>query len=406
MRLLSGYRITPILVCIFSVIFLNTICVWSKPGDIIDYTHESTYTADEITKLSVPLFKGFDIPRAHYSVELYLIRYRSTDFNGTSTDITAQLFIPRFQKVVRRPVYVFGSGTTGIADKCAPSLEKPGSTFLGFGHYRTNMLAYAGQGYIVIFPDYLGFNDGSRPQRYFSKKAEGHVMLDAIRAVYNFFIQNTFNVNPSKHVFTAGYSQGGHAAMAAADLRSTYAPEIPVTGMIGYGTTNDVQTLMKEAPVYSPYILYSYAEMYGWDEIEPSLYLQERYASSLSDDVNRMCVDEAQRYYPNDGRKLYTEEFYQALYNGNLDAAFPALSLRLKENKTGLDSHGTPALIIQGLKDSVVTTASQTSYVKELRSVGSPVKYLTLEQVWHRHTRPAGFAWAIKWMEELSAGDG
>lgn len=70
------------------------------------------------------------------------------------------------------------------------------------------MLAYAGLGYIVIFPDYLGFNDSDRPQRYFSKLAEGHVMLDAVRAVFRFFESPGHAVRPSPAVFLTGYSQG------------------------------------------------------------------------------------------------------------------------------------------------------------------------------------------------------
>ena len=91
------------------------------------------------------------------------------------------------------------------------------------------------------------------------------MLLDAVRATYAFFEAfgtnadvNPSNVKPSGAVFTAGYSQGGHAAFAAADLRPSYAPELPLTGMIGYGATTNVERLLREGPYYAPYIVQSY----------------------------------------------------------------------------------------------------------------------------------------------------
>ena len=118
-----------------------------------------------------------------------------------------------------QPVLVFGSGTTGIADAGAPSLEQPEVRRLGW--YTANMLAYAAQGFIEIFPDYIGFNDPARPQRYFSKAAEGHVMLDAARAASSLASAPGTPVRAAAKVFAAGYSQGGHAAFSAADLRAS-----------------------------------------------------------------------------------------------------------------------------------------------------------------------------------------
>jgi acetyl esterase/lipase len=376
-----------------------------RPGDILQLTPTGIVTASEIERLGPPLFEGFGTPNAHYDVATYRVVYRSTDFDGSPADIVAQLFVPVFAVPSERPVYAFGSGTTGIANVCAPSLEQP--EVRRWGHYRTNMLAYAAKGFIAIFPDYLGFHDETRPQRYFSKQAEAHTMLDAIRAVYRFFDEHgeRYAVRPSDKVFTAGYSQGGHAALAAADLRERYAPEVPLTGAIGYGQTNDVLTLLKEGPYYAPYIIYTYAQMYGYNEINPSALLQERWARSLTTDVNRLCVDQFQVYYPFDGSQLYTPAFYDALYNERLAEAFPAFYSRLRENASGLSGHGLPVLVVQGNQDIIITTPSQTRFVKALCEAGSLVEYHRLDGVRHRHTRPAGFGATVSFMERLAAGE-
>jgi acetyl esterase/lipase len=303
---------------------------------------------------------------------------------------------------------VFGSGTTGIADHCAPSLERP--EVRRWGHYRGNMLSYAGVGLITVFPDYLGFNDPKRPQRYFSRAAEAHVLLDAARAVYDFFRQQEHSARPAEAVFAAGYSQGGHAAFAAADLGQEYAPDVPLAGIIGFSATTDVTTLMQEGAYYAPYILYTYSRMYGRERIDPGRYLQQRWATTLEADVERMCVDEFQLYYPFDGRRLYRPEFYRALHGGGLESRFPELAAALKENRSGLSGHGLPALIVQGGDDIIVTTLAQDRFVAGLRRAGSEVRYLVLPGVRHRFTRAAAFLRSVEWIEArfrsmASAGD-
>ena len=380
----------------------------AAPGSILGVTPTGRIDPDVIYEMADPLFEHWGVPGLPRAVDTYNIYYATRDVAGSAARILAQVFIPVFEgeaagtseNPVRRPLLVFGSGTTGIGDQCAPSLERPIAR--RWGHYRANMLAYASQGIITIFPDYLGFNDTTRPQRYFSKVAEAHTMLDAARAVNSFLANREAPVRPSDHLFTSGYSQGGHAAFAAADLRQEYAPELPLTGVIGFAATTDVETLFREGPYYAPNIIYNYLDMYGPEEIAPEDYFLEQWASSLTYDVPRLCVDEFQYYYPYDGTELYTPEFYEALYARDLESDFPELARRLSENATGLSGHGFPALVIQGNQDIIITTPSQTEFVEALEAAGSEVEYIAMDGVRHRHTRPAGFRDSVRWIKERS----
>lgn len=388
------------LVILFLAILAVSAGAQPAPGTILGVTPTGTVDPELIREVAEPLFEHWGVPGLPRSVDTYHIYYSTQDADGSPARILAQLFVPVFDEPVERPVLVFGSGTTGVGDQCAPSLERPIAR--RWGHYRANMLSYASQGIITIFPDYLGFNDLDRPQRYFSKDAEAHTMLDAARAVDNFLASRNSTVRPSDHLFTSGYSQGGHAAFAAADRWQEYAPELPFTGVIGFAATTDVETLFREGPYYAPNIVYNYLDMYGDQEIVPERYFQERWAASLDYDVPRLCVDEFQYYYPYDGKELYTPEFYEALYARDLARDFPDLARRLAENATGLSGHGFPALVVQGLQDIIITTPSQTEFVEALRAAGSEVEYLTLDGVRHRHTRPAGFRDSVRWIKELS----
>src|SRR5690606_38479336 len=251
-------------------------------GAVLSVSPVQEFGLPELAERIPKFFEAFPAPSPRYRVRKWVFQFRSTDFDGSPVTIRSQLFVPVIGREENRSVHVFASGTTGISDASAPSLEQP--EVIRWGWYRENMLAYATLGYIVMFPDYTGFHDPERAQRYFSKYAEGYMMLDAIRAVFDFFERHDGRLlpeRPSHAVFTAGYSQGGHAAMAAADLRPLSAPAVPLAGVITYGSTNDIEALLREGVAYTPAILYSFREMYGRDSLNIADYLQPRFVPNF-----------------------------------------------------------------------------------------------------------------------------
>lgn len=375
----------------------------AAPGTVLSVRLSGTARPGQIASICAPLFEGYTVPPVRHAVDYFQLRYASRDADGSAIEITAMLFVPRFDREVSRPVLVFGSGTTGLGDECAPSVEQPDVRYLG--RYRDNMLAYAGMGFITVIPDYAGFGDPTRPQRYFSKQAEGHVMLDAARAVLSSMSGSAHAVRPLPLVFTAGYSQGGHAAFAAADMRPSYAPEVPLAGVIGFGSTNDVEALLREGTCYAPLIFYTYRVLYGEGDIDPAGYLLEKWAATLDADVTTMCVDQFQKHYGFDPVKVYRPEFREALYGGALAGSYPGLAARLAENRSGLDGHGLPALVVQGGADFIVTSKTQVAFVEALRAAGSSVLYREYRGVPHKGTRQAGFLESVRWMEAVARGE-
>jgi len=369
------------------------------PGEVISVQLSGTARPGQIRQICAPFFEGYGLPPVRHAVDSYILRYASRDADGSPVQITAMLFIPSFPAPALRPVLVFGAGTTGLGDDCAPSLEQSVQRYLG--RYRENMLAYAGMGFITVLPDYAGFNDPARPQRYFSKRAEAHVMLDAARAVVRLMAGSSHPVAPMPVVFTAGYSQGGHAAFAAADLRPEYAPEVPLAGVIGFGSTNDVEALLREGVCYAPSILYTYRQLYG-EEIDPAACLQEKWVRTLEADVTSMCVDVFQGYYGFDAAKVFRPGFLASLRGGTLAEDYPRLAARLAENHSGLSGHGLPALVVQGGADFIVTSSTQERFVEALRAAGSPVVYRDYAGVPHKGTRQAGFMQSVDWMETVA----
>ncbi|MEE8441696.1 MAG: lipase family protein [Spirochaetia bacterium] len=375
------------------------------PGTLLWVVYEERVSASAIEDEAVPLFEWFPMPTPRFAADLYRIRFWSRDADGSPAQVEASLYVPVARLPVRAPVLAFGSGTTGLGDQCAPSLERP--EIIRWGYYRANMLSYASQGIITVFPDYLGFNDPDRPQRYFSKAAEGHLMLDSLRAaravVNSAESRRRSTVQPSVSNITAGYSQGGHAALAAADMVAEYAPELQLDGAIGFGSTNSVEMLMRTAAYYAPVIIYTYLQIYGEKRVKVEELLQPRWIPTLEEDVLRMCVDEFQYFYPFDGESLYTERFQSALQMGRVSKEFPAFAAILDENETGLSGHGIPVLLVEGVQDIIIMPPNQREYADRLRDSGSAADLVELDGVRHRHSRPAGFQVSVDFIRRVSA---
>ncbi len=392
-------RPSPLMLLVFLVTAAGVL--HSEPGKIIDVKRVETLAPADIDRIVSELFKDVTAPRARYTVDSYLLRFESTWPDGSTTPITTQVFIPRYMERGNRPMYVFAPGTTGLINACRPSREHIAG--IHWGLYRSHVLAHVGQGAIGVLPDYMGFGDPAHLQLYCIAVAEGRMMLDAIRAIRIFLKQSGGAMVSGTAVFVAGFSCGGHAAFGAADLRSTYAPDVRIAGIIGYGPSTDMQALFREFPVVVPMVVYTYSLIYGHYCFDPGRILLPRWAKSLSKDVTRQCVGGMQKYYPWSPRELFRSDFADALLGDRLAEAYPEIHRILRENSTGLSEHRIPALILQGTDDIVVSVKSQEAFVRELRRTKCDVQYILYKGSRH-DTRQIGFGDARRWMERLTPG--
>jgi acetyl esterase/lipase len=371
-----------------------------EPGAITAVQLVETLPPAEVDRIVAGLFEGAKQPAAAFQVDCYTLRFQSLYPDGSPASGTAQLFLPRAAEPPEM-MYLFAPGSTGLINSCRPSREHIAG--IRWGLYRSHVLAFAGQGLLGLLPDYLGFGDPGRLQPYMSAVAEGRLVLDAIRAARRFLEQKGWSLPRGKPaVFVSGFSQGGHAIFAAADLQRAYAPEVRLSGIIGYGPTTDLEALFREFPVSAPMAIYTYSKMYGTARFDPASILQERWARSLAHDVTRQCIGGMQQYYPWSARELFTPAFADALFAHRLRDLYPEIYRILRENSSGLSKHRVPCLILQGTDDIVVRPASQAQFVRQLCQAGSPVKYVVYKG---RHdTRQVGYWEALDWMRALADG--
>ncbi len=345
-------------------------------------------------------------PSGSYPVDLVRITFETVDAFDEIVETQADLYIPYVESEEAFPVLGHAAGTTGIGNGCAPLDER--TTGRSWGAYHSQSLAYAAQGYIIVFPNWLHFDDPQRIHPYFVSELQGRTLLDAVRAVYRFWDRDRAldtQAEPAQAAFMMGYSSGGHAIFAAKDRAPVYAPELPIKGVIGFGPVTNPGLLLQEDPIFGPYLVYAYRDFYGEELIDPAEVYLPRWVSNFEDDVLSTCVDGIFSYYSHSARRMYVPEFREVLYDGRLAAVYPEFAEKLAANTAGLGG-GTdiPVLLLQGTADTVITPPSQRDFRDQLCALGNSVTWIEYEAASHADTRWRSYDDALAWLEDAVRG--
>ncbi len=166
------------------------------------------------------------------------VLYTSTTLAGKRTAVSGTVSFPKGRPPAGGwPVITYAHGTTGIADKCAPSrnlIKGPALTYVNYVYPEIN--AWLRAGYAVLQTDYLGLG-GPGVHPYLVGIPEGRSVLDIVRAARTF----QFFPKLSNRFLIAGHSQGGHAALFASGLAAKWTPEIKLRGTVAYAPASHLK---------------------------------------------------------------------------------------------------------------------------------------------------------------------
>lgn len=120
--------------------------------------------------------------QAEFPVETAALRFQVSVEEGVPSPVLAEVFIPIGEDENQRfPLIVYGAGTTGLDEQCAPTREDQSNPVLG--NYRNQMIAQASQGYVVVMPNYEGLDNPDRIHYYFNSDIEARSLLGAAKAL-------------------------------------------------------------------------------------------------------------------------------------------------------------------------------------------------------------------------------
>lgn len=144
-----------------------------------------------------------------------LFAYKMPSAMGKTISATAMLFTPKSAMPQGGwPMIVFGHGTAGVAQYCAPSVTMKATGDWGYADLVALLVS---RGFVVVAPDYEGLGSPAMGVE------AGHPYLDLASAGRSMALaavaaKKLMPVQLSGAWATLGHSQGGHAALAGAQF--------------------------------------------------------------------------------------------------------------------------------------------------------------------------------------------
>ena len=373
------------------------------PGQILGIDEVKDYTAAQASALAKVDYGSWTIP-AQSGVTKITFHYQSKDLDGTPITVYARAYIPDGKSNL--PIFGFAPGTTGIGDTCAASLEQYPAHSLG--NYDGHMMMYAGQGYASVITDYEGMRDPARIHHYMVGPLEGRAVLDSIRAMEN--LRQTKGKLDEQSVFLGGYSQGGHAAFWADEIAASYAPEMKITGVVGWGPVIDVRETLadvtKGADInwFGPYVLDSYQDYYKQSFDLPSI-LQPQWIPQLSEQVQSHCIDTDITFWGTDPAKVYQPGFLASITSPDFATQYPQLAADMAQNRTGDAPTPSAKRINEGRQDIIVPLMQQQAIIPTMCATSRGPVQLVQYNATHYNDMAVSVHDTLTWMQSLRKGD-
>jgi len=281
-------------------------------------------------KVSLPL---------HPPATVWRILYHSRSRSGRDIAVSGFAIVPTSAAPKGpRPVYAWAHGSAGQADRCAPSHDIP-----------RNLPPYGGElvahDAVLVATDYEGLGTPGEPTPYVAA-AEAHAVLDSVRAAEA--LPGVGRIGP---VVVAGHSQGGGAALWAAQLAHVYAPRLDLRGVVALAPAGDLATIVSSLrkPPFSNYLGEALWAVDG---------LRAAYGARI--DLSRLLTPAARADLGQVAKEC--EQQTVAHWRGrSFDAVFardplsmPSVVRLLEENSPGGSDPHVPVFLGQGSRDQVI----------------------------------------------------
>lgn len=279
----------------------------------------------------------------------------------------------RWSEESPRPLAVIAPGTLGMADNCASSValryEAPPTP------PAPELLA---QGWNVAIVDYQGLGTpGVHP--YLNRESAGYNTLDMARAAIE-----TLQLPADTPIALFGYSQGGGATAAAAELADEYASELNIravyAGAIPANLTDTALHIRGSALAgLVGYFMNGLVAEYP-ETKEPI----ERMLSPLGQDFLKFTADECigatVERWPRNDTKAFTANDLGIAENLRSANLAPVVRHHVDEQALGTKTPSMPVFVTHNALDDVLPVTSARELVQKWQKAGADITYVEVDE--------------------------
>jgi alpha-beta hydrolase superfamily lysophospholipase len=319
--------------------------------------------------------------------------YHSRDQTGTDIAVSGIVVVPDLPAPAGgRTVVSWAHPTTGAAPQCAPSLSvDPFFTMEGVHE----LLA---AGFVVAATDYPGMGVVGQSS-YLLGVPESNSVLDAARAA-----RNIPQARASSKLVLWGHSQGGQAALIAAERAHSYAPELSLEGVAVAAPAANLRTLMTDDIINISGTTIASLAIPAYEDAYGSTYTRSAITAILSPAGYAATPSMAALCLLTQTKAIHA---IAGPLVGHYVTSDPATTepwqTMLAENSAGTDIP-VPVYVGQGLADKLVIPTATEAYVRSLCEAGVDVSFHRFPGITHALAAYAALPTFLPWLEQVTHG--
>lgn len=397
--------LTAILLVTFSckkteIFYSDESYVYNGPlGDITKIIADKKMSAEEVAAYLPPDVSQY-ISIGH-GVRILTIEYKSENKDGKTVRASGTIMIPDIEGSPL-PIASYQHGTS-IEKSAVPSIDTRGLEYL------LNLGLVGSSNIISCIPDYLGLGTGEGRHLYLHPKEQANSVRDIIRATRK-LVQSEKDIRLKEDIYLFGYSQGGHATMAAQrELEINYPKEFklkasaPMAGPYALSRTKQFDMLFDSVyypnPFYFPYILINLKASHPEYISSYSDVLISPYAERVDEVLDGYHgFGQANAQFSNYINTMIREDVKEAVKN-NPDHPLRKAARTLDLTEDWTPKTPTKLYHCSGDRDVLIENAIYADSV--FRAKGAPVEFVNIGNYNHTDCAPYAMVLTKMWLDSF-----
>jgi pimeloyl-ACP methyl ester carboxylesterase len=388
-----------LVVCVLAAVVLASACsVPRKAGeDVVGHvTKGDFYVVPAPLPYNDPgeLIRSDRLLGAPDGAIAWRVMYHSRDANGNDIAVTGVVVAPTGPAPRNgRTVVAWAHPTTGTAPRCAPSSGLDPFDLI------EGLRDLIRDGYVVTATDYSGMG-ATGPPSYLIGTTEAKNMFDSARAA-----RHIPDTHAGKQLLLWGHSQGGHAALFAAQDGGVYAPETKLLGVAVAAPAVELAQLLQDditddsGVTIGSYAFDAYERAYGAGRADAGLTsILTPAGAAATPNMAKLCLF-------GDNKELHKIAGpLVGRYLSGDPAVVEPWATWLRENTPGAAPITVPIFVAQGETDTLVRPQTTEQYVVKLCSQRAHVRFKLIPDTGHGLVALKAFNDVNSWFRDLVAG--